>query len=223
MVAPVIGITGPRSGARGPISCIALAISLAGGRPVRLRPGDPVSHGRFQAVVISGGHDVDPVLYADEPQVQPRYDQERDAFESEVICNALVFGQPLLGICRGAQLLNVMRGGSLIQDLNPYRQKTSRRRTLLPLKTVAISSTSLLRYRLDTEVCRVNSLHNQAIDRVGQGMQVNCRDLDGIVQGIEDPDQPYLLGVQWHPEFLLYQARQRRLFDQLVSAVKTRG
>lgn len=219
-VRPLIAITGPRRGACGPRSCIAAAIRWLGGVPVQLRPGDDVPQQRFQGVVISGGHDVNPVLYADEPQVQPRYDAERDAFESKVICDALVWGVPLLGICRGAQLLNVMLGGNLFQDLKPHRRLTSHRRTLLPLKTLCLEQNSQLAAAMAVQRCKINSLHNQAIDRLGDGLRVSARDLDGIVQGIEDARQPFLMGVQWHPEFILYQAQQRRLFRSLVDAAR---
>jgi hypothetical protein len=87
-------------------------------------------------VVVSGGHDIDPVLYAEAPEIHPRYDPERDALESAVIDRALARGLPLLGICRGAQLLNVRLGGSLFQELRSRRVHTSNRRTILPLKTL---------------------------------------------------------------------------------------
>src|SRR5690606_24403116 len=114
---PLIAITGPRRGAAMPRLCVALAVWLAGGRPRQLSPADPVSMQRFHGVVVTGGHDVDPVLYAQESQVLPHYDPERDRFESAIIDDALARGLPLLGICRGAQLLNVRLGGDLHQDL----------------------------------------------------------------------------------------------------------
>jgi putative glutamine amidotransferase len=67
---------------------------------------------------------------------------------------------------------------------------------------------------------RINSLHNQGIDRLGRGLRVSGRDLDDIVQAVEDPERPFLVGVQWHPEFLLYLGRQRRLFRDLVAAAR---
>lgn len=221
MARPLIAVTGPRRGAWGPRACVALGIWLAGGRPVQIRPGNPMTSEHWQGVVISGGHDIDPVLYAAEPEVRPRYDRDRDTFESMVIDQALARRLPLLGICRGAQLLNVRLGGDLFQELRSQRQYTSNRRTLLPLKTLQIVPVSRLARWLAIRHCRINSLHNQAINRLGRGLRIAGRDLDGIVQAIEHPDSPFLLGVQWHPEFLLPWSHQRRLFKHLVQAAQS--
>jgi putative glutamine amidotransferase len=214
---PVIAITGPARGAFGPRLLVALAVRLYGGRPLQVRPGDTPKTLTYQGVVVTGGHDVEPVLYAAEPEVEPNYDRARDALETEVIRDALDRGLPLLGICRGAQLLNVCRGGSLFQDLHSHRYKTSHRWTILPLKTLCVDDAATVIGRLlGPGRRRINSLHNQAIDRVGEGLRVSGRDLDGIVQAIEDPRADFLVGVQWHPEFLIYLSCQRALFRALV-------
>lgn len=226
MAGPVIAITGPRRGAVGPRTLAALAIRLYGGRPLQLRPGDEERRHEYQGVVVTGGHDIEPVLYAAEPEVEPNYDTARDALETAVIRDALRRGLPLLGICRGAQLLNVCRGGSLFQDLRFLRHKTSHRRTLLPLKTLCVPqdptiAQSVVATLLGRGCSRINSLHNQGIDRVGTGLLVTGRDLDGIVQAVEDPSRCFLVGVQWHPEFLLYLGSQRGLFRELVKSART--
>lgn len=185
---------------------------------MHLRPGDAIDTEPLDGVVITGGHDVEPTLYKAEAEVRGHYDPERDAFESAVIERALGDGTPLLGICRGAQLLNVRLGGTLFQDLRKRRHKTSKRRTLLPLKTLCVESGSRLEAILGDTDIRINSLHNQSIDRLGEGLAVSGRDLDDIVQAVEDSNRRFLFGVQWHPEFLLYAARQRRLFHELVDA-----
>lgn len=213
---PLIAVTGPNRGAAAPRALVALGVSLAGGRVVQLRPLEPAPPEPYQGVVITGGHDVDPVLYAEESEVLPRYDPDRDAFESEVIDDAIARGIPLLGICRGAQLLNVRLGGNLHQDLGQIRRRTSNRRTILPLKTLLLEADSMLCALLGARRIKINSLHNQAIDRLGDGLRIAGRDLDGIVQAIEHKERSFLVGVQWHPEFLVPFPRQRRLFDQLV-------
>lgn len=214
---PLIGITGPQRGALGPRVSIDLGIRLAGGKPVHLRPRRPLPEA-LDGVVISGGHDIDPVLYAQESEVKGRYDQERDSFEVKVIRRALDESLPLLGICRGAQLLNVCRGGTLFQDLRERRVRTSQRRSLLPLKTLRVRPETRLRELLGRPELRINSLHNQSIDRLGEGLRIAGEDLDGIVQAVEDPMAEFVVGVQWHPEFLIYLGRQRRLFRALVTA-----
>ena len=221
MARPVIAITGPRRGAFGPRTLVALAVRLYGGRPLHLRPGDEDRLPHYDGVVVTGGHDVKPVLYAAEPEVEPRYDEARDALEVAVIDDALERRLPLLGICRGAQLLNVRLGGTLFQDLTPHRSKTSHRRTVLPLKTLCIRPGTLLARLMGDGTARINSLHNQAISRCGDGLEISGTDLDELPQAVEYPDYgPLLLGVQWHPEFLIFMARQRALFRALVESAR---
>lgn len=203
--------------------CVALAVRLAGGSTVQLSPADPGSTRPFHGVVITGGHDVDPVLYAQESKVLPHYDPERDAFESAVIDDALERRLPMLGICRGAQLLNVRLGGDLHQDLRSRRRHTSHKRTILPMKTLLVERDTRLFELFGSERARINSLHNQSIDRLGRGLRISGCDLDGIVQAVEDPARPFLLGVQWHPEFLLFSREQRSLFAALVRAAERSG
>ena len=225
MARPIIAITGPTRGAFGPRALVALAVRLYGGKPLQLRPGDEDRDHVYHGVVVTGGHDVEPVLYAAEPEIERNYDTARDALETAVIDHALTRNLPLLGICRGAQLLNICRGGTLHQNLRSHRQKTSNRWTVLPLKTLCVQdgseiSDSMLAALLNRGRLRINSLHNQGIDRVGKGLNVVARDLDGIVQAIEDPSRDFLIGVQWHPEFLLYASSQRALFRELVNQAR---
>lgn len=221
MARPVIAITGPQRGAFGPRLLVSLAVRLYGGQPLQLRPGDAGREHRFDGVVITGGHDVNPVLYAAAPEVEPRYDEARDALEVAIIDEALERHLPVLGICRGAQLLNVRLGGTLFQQLRTRRRRTSHRWTVLPLKTLCIRPGTLLAQLMGEGTARINSLHNQAIDRCGEGLSVSGTDLDDLPQAIEHPDHgPLLLGVQWHPEFLIFMKRQRALFRALVESAR---
>jgi putative glutamine amidotransferase len=199
---------------------VQIGIFLAGGKALQLRPGHAKPTIAYHGVVITGGHDVDPVLYAQESEVHPRYDAERDAFESAIINDALERKLPLLGICRGAQLLNVCLGGDLHQELRSRRVHTSNRWTIFPLKTLHIFENSRLHQLLDCDKVRINNLHNQGIDHLGNGLRVSGRDLDEIAQAVEDPTRSFLMGVQWHPEFLIYLPRQRKLFQALVAAAR---
>lgn len=217
---PLIAVTGPSRGGLAPRWLVALGLRLVGARPLMMTPRRPREGLAVDGVVITGGHDVDPVLYAAAPEVTPKYDPERDALESAVIDSALARGLPLLGICRGAQLLNVRLGGTLFQELRSRRKQTSNRWTILPLKTLSVETGTQLHRLLGRSEDRINSLHNQGIDHIGDGLVVAGRDLDDIVQAIESPTHPFLIGVQWHPEFLLYRSRQRRLFGALVDAAR---
>lgn len=172
----------------------------------------------IDGIVISGGDDIDQGLYLpDAPEVAPM-NPRRDRFEIAALERFLPSGLPILGICRGAQLLNVVLGGSLHVDLKPLRRRTSNRRMLLPHKTLNVDADTQLMGILREPQCRINSLHHQAVDRLGEGMVASARDLDGIIQAIEAPAQDFRIGVQWHPEYLPQHRRQRRIFAELCRA-----
>lgn len=229
-VGPIIGVTGPRT--RYPTGWWATRSVLRwlGARPVHLYPGCSahLEH-RFDAIVIGGGDDIDAGLYGEANHELSRCDPERDAFEVDVIGEALGEGVPILGICRGAQLINVVRGGSLFGDIRGDRHLTSNRRTPFPSKTADIERDSRLARVLcaqseppETLSIRINSLHHQAVDRVGKGLRVVARDRDDFTQAIESMCGAWILGVQWHPEYLPYLPRQRRIFAELVHAARSR-
>ena len=152
-----------------------------------------------------------------------RGDQARDELESALIDHADARGLPILGICRGAQLLNVRRGGSLHQDLSDFYTETPQLRTVLPYKSVELAPDSRLATILGRPKCRVNALHSQAIRDPGQGLAVVAREYTTVVQAIEDPTRPFVIGVQWHPEYLPQRPEQRRLFRHLVEAARGVG
>src|SRR3546814_84943 len=134
---------------------------------------------------------------------------------------------PVLGICRGSQILNVFFGGTLHTDIHEIYEKAPRMRTILPRKTIHAVPDSRLHEILDCGSCRVNSLHHQSIDKAGQGLAVVARDEHDIVQGIEDPDATFLIGVQWHPEFLIFnrgqqRSEERRVGKECVSTCRSR-
>jgi putative glutamine amidotransferase len=147
-------------------------------------------------------------------------DAGRDALEMRLIDQAVRRGLPILGICRGEQLLNVYFGGSLKQALKGLYVEDPELRTILPRKRLCVESGSTLLKVLGPHPRRVNALHSQAIDGLGDGLRVAARDRNGIVQAIEHTTLPFVLGVQWHPEYLLQKREQRQLFDELVRHAK---
>ena len=178
---------------------------------------DPAEHTQLDALVVSGGNDIGHELYGGQEMPKAAIDRPRDQLEIRLIERALREGLPILGICRGAQLLSVVLGGSLIQDVRNLRRKTSNRATVLPLKRVRIATDSLIADIFGKSRLRVNSLHHQAIDKTGAGVHVVARDRDALCQAVEcSGRQPApVLGVQWHPEYLLYVPAQLRLFRWL--------
>ncbi|TVS11839.1 MAG: gamma-glutamyl-gamma-aminobutyrate hydrolase family protein [Wenzhouxiangella sp.] len=149
--------------------------------------------------------------------------QARDTLEKGLIAAALERGMPLLGICRGMQLLNVVAGGSLHQDIEGFYEEYPAIRSVLPRKRIEIESDSLLAQTLVTTRVRVNALHSQAIDRLGDGLRVCARESSGVIQAIEGNPDNFAIGVQWHPEYLPQRPEQRALFRSLVKAVNGAG
>lgn len=172
-------------------------------------------------MVIGGGDDIAPTLYGGEVRVGVRLDPDRDALETEVLRGAFERDLPILGICRGSQMLNVVLGGDLHQDAyDVYDSKYYR--TILPKKRVDLLDETLLA-RVTGEAClNVNALHSQAVQRLGEGLQIAARDDGGMIQAIERKSDPMAIGVQWHPEHLFYRRAHRRLFTALVEAALAR-
>lgn len=187
------------------------AVTGAGGVPVILYPEaglaadpDPVLE-RVDGVLLLGGPDLDPARYG-APRARETEEPVavRDDVELALVAAATRRDLPLLGICRGMQVINVARGGTLEQHL-PDRLGTDehRRRTGAFAgneHAVRLAGGSLAARSVGREKARVHSHHHQAVDRVGDGLVVTGRSADGVPEALEDPGRRYLLGVQWHPE-----------------------
>ena len=186
----------------------------------RLTPASGRLNERLGGVIIGGGNDIDPGIYGGDVSSSPSVDPERDSYELEVLAEADRRGLPVLGICRGAQLINVHAGGSLFGDLAPRRKLTSNKGTLLPRKEVSIEPESTLARWIGDTRSFVNSLHHQAVKETGSELRVTAHDRDGIVQAIENTAGPLRIGVQWHPEYLPQRRDQRQLFGCFVSACR---
>lgn len=199
-----------------------MAVTLAGGRPVRItaRRRSPAEH--LDAVIVSGGDDIHPGLYGLEALAEKEYDHDRDELEQHYINYALDHRLPLMGICRGYQLINVVLGGSLHLDIRKMRSKTSNFGTILPRKTVVLSESANIARLTGLSRLKVNSLHYQAVDRVADALRVGGHDLDSFVQVLEHSGDMPILGVQWHPEYLFYMPSHLRLFRWLVERAHER-
>lgn len=188
----------------------------------------------LDGLLLSGGTDVAPERYHEAPHpAVVDVDAARDAFEIALATHALVERLPVLAICRGIQVLNVARGGSLIQDI-PSQLPGALDHNLVspPHEPYALAHevwlekdsllASLMKERLiDADTCEVNSRHHQSVGRLGEGLKVSATAPDGVVEAIEDPSVPFCLGVQWHPENFWRTGEFRPLFEGFVNAAQT--
>ena len=175
--------------------------------------------------IIPGGPDTAPHFFRQEPgwMIGPT-DERRDRFELAIISAAVAAGKPLLGICRGMQLINIFFGGNVYQDLasdkpGTYIQLQQKAPDDMPTHHITIEENTLL-YQLFGSHAFVNSRHHQAIHRVGEGLFVSAKAPDNVIEGIEHP-KGNILGVQWHPESLTaMEPEQIRIFQWLVQAAR---
>lgn len=179
-------------------------------------------------LILSGGHDIDPRLYGEEslPQIGEIWPQ-RDAFDLLLLKEAEKRHKPVLGICRGAQLLNVAHGGSLYQDISyrdePTLKHSQGHTTNLETQTIILASDSYLASLFGEEQLSVNSFHHQLIKTVGKDLYPVAKAKDGVIEAIENGDGS-VLGVQWHPEMLHSSDQQmNKLFSDLITKAMKEG
>jgi putative glutamine amidotransferase len=182
----------------------------------------------IDGLLLTGGGDVRPAIYG--AVAHPLFDAAepgRDEFEIELVRRALDADLPVLAICRGIQLLNVARGGTLIQDIPDELGTTINHRVATPPHAIAhdiwIESSSLLERLMGErfergEACPVNSRHHQAAKTLGEGLITSATAPDGVIEAIEDPTRRFCLGVQWHPENFYRTGEFRSLFEAFVQA-----
>ncbi len=203
-------------------------VTRAGGIAVIIPPQDIDSIGAkkilssLDGLVITGGRDVESSRYGQPPHEQAeKPDRLRDLLEDELVSAAIDMKLPFLGICRGAQVLNVNRGGTLIQHLPDVVGSTKYQlgNANFNMAEIDVEPGSLLSDSLggDTKVTGA-VYHHQAIDRIGDGLSVVARSEDGIIEGIALDGHPFGLAVQWHPE---HTPEDGRLFEALISAANT--
>jgi putative glutamine amidotransferase len=183
----------------------------------------------LDGIFLPGGADVDPASYsADRLPVCDRSDPPRDRVELMLVRWAMEDRKPVFGVCRGLQIINLASGGTLFQDLEgfrpgsikhdyfPFRDGYARDHLAHPVRVV--EGTRLHRITGVIEF-PVNSMHHQAIDRLGTAVVASAFAPDGVIEGIETPDDYFLVGVQWHPEVLIEaDPRMQQLFEEFATA-----
>ena len=199
------------------------AVRAAGMEPVSVLTSGSVSLGSAAGLLLLGGTDVNPKHYgaAAHPETDSP-DDERDAVELELIHEALENDLPILGICRGLQILNVYHCGTLIQHLpDPKRHDPNMENPGSVAHEVTIEPDTLLAAIAGATVWRVNSRHHQAVDQPGERLSVTARaSEDGVVEALERHDKHFVLAVQWHPEDQVGEhPEQLKLFERFRDAL----
>lgn len=211
----------------------ARAILDAGGLPFII----PIVHSheaiqemleRLDGIVVSGGNfDIDPLLYGEQAiEALGELKPDRTQFELDLISRALDRNIPVLGVCGGAQAINVALGGTLYQDIaSQIPAALEHQQGALKDRgghAVTIHDGTLLRRIVGQDGLETNTTHHQSVKRLGAGLIVNATAKDGVIEGLESREHRFVLGVQWHPEFLTDKdLSQRKIFAALVSASKT--
>ena len=222
---PIIGITKPDNEDLLAFSAIWLAVKLAGGSPLVLTASKSnYKNVKINGLLLGGGKDVFPGLYNQPPKKEYMYDQARDEMEVFWAQRARDEGIPALGICRGAQLMNVVCGGNLHMNVaDAYENAVYPDgviRHAFYRKTIHVEPDSLLHKITKREQMKVNSIHKQAVAELGEDLRINARESNGVIQCISHKTHPFFLGVQFHPEFLIYKDIFRDIFTALITASK---
>jgi len=180
---------------------------------------------KIDGLILSGGGDIDPVLFCEEPRPETgSIDPDRDAFELDLAAKAMEAGKPVLGICRGIQVINVAAGGSVCQDItlavnHPYKH-TQQAPRWHPTHGITVARKSRLFAILGVENLRVNSFHHQMVGRLAPGFMISARSGDGVIEAIEpETKTAFCIGVQFHPENMYKQHDVfLKLFKALIAA-----
>lgn len=209
------------------------AVSRSGGAPALLpftldKEAIQSTLSKADGIILTGGGDVNSLIYGEEPHPRSHYqDPTRDEMELETARIALEMGLPILGICRGIQILNVALGGTLIQDIPTQVTGANRHYSvgLAPvlLHNMDIEKDSLLSKVLNCASLAVNSYHHQSVKNPGKGLRISARARDGVIEAIESNEGKPVLAVQFHPEEIAatYPVFQR-LFDWVVGEAMER-
>ncbi|CAN5629295.1 gamma-glutamyl-gamma-aminobutyrate hydrolase family protein [soil metagenome] len=223
---PVIGVT-----TCGRLDDYVQSVERAGGRARVLQVSESPRAliSELDGLLLTGGGDVDPVFYGEDrhPSVQDA-EPGRDEFEMDLVRRALDADLPVLAICRGAQVLNVASGGSLVQDIPSAGHADVAHSVLEPKDAVAhdirVAPGSRLERALGPaagpEGCRVNSRHHQSIKTIGRNLVSAATAPDGVIESVEAPGARFCIGVQWHPENFWRSGEFSPLFDAFLAAAR---
>ncbi|WP_457597290.1 gamma-glutamyl-gamma-aminobutyrate hydrolase family protein [Hydrogenimonas sp.] len=220
----VVVVTGSTRGSRIAWNASRFLLRLFGVKARFFHPGKWDEKARFDGLLILGGVDIDPASYGAGPHpAVKRSEPARDAMEWALLERAGERGVPVMGICRGMQLLNLFHGGTLHPHIHDLGLEHPHPHTPLPLKEVVLDPGTRLHATMGVPRLRVNALHHQAVERVGEGLRRAAHDANGLIQAVEGVAEGFVLGLQWHPEFMPYAWHSRKIFAAFAEAVKRGG
>jgi putative glutamine amidotransferase len=211
---PIIGVTADLDGKIAKIKCDYIkAIRLSGGEPIIITPLNDIDiiSKLINGLLITGGDDLDPNYYGEKPMIELKLvSKKRSDFEFSILKRMVFLKKPILGICYGMQLINVLYGGSLYQDIAlQLSVKSDHRR--------GYHKIYIRKNKFFKEGCYVvNSTHHQAIRRKGKNISVFAYSLDNLIEGIYKRDYPFLVGVQWHPERIMFNRLSTEIFNKFI-------
>ncbi|WP_010272481.1 gamma-glutamyl-gamma-aminobutyrate hydrolase family protein [Paenibacillus senegalensis] len=232
---PLIGVTSSIKEDRLLITGLDYVMSMewAGGTPVvlpNLADAAAMDHiaNSIDGLLVTGGKDIDPTWFGEEPHVKlGEVSPQRDHFEMQMVQRMMKLDKPILGICRGCQILNVTSGGDLYQDIHSQNEgPLLQHYQVAPRYHVShfidVVEGSLLHQISGSQRYKVNSYHHQALRKVADGFEVTARASDGIIEAFESKNHKFVLGVQWHPENLLKKddVYAQRLFQAFIEACR---
>jgi putative glutamine amidotransferase len=243
---PMIVVTGPNKSGFTAWLFTAFNVYLAGGIPRRVTPAEFKGVKDFDGVIIGGGSDIHPDNFKKQPATPVHrplktkikellffpmelvsrltsgdYDPERDKMEQQYIDYALEYDKPILGICRGHQLINARLGGTMYTSTLPVLKENVRIRSPFPRKKVIYTKDeSLIGEIAGDDPLKVNAIHSQAVAKPAEELEVTAREKSGVAQVVESAKSEKVLGVQWHPEYLFYMRAHRNIFNWLVRSAE---
>ena len=194
--------------------------SILGVDLLRVSPDQKVNSSACDGLLLTGGADIHPSHYNETEREGFRHLPARDAMEMDLFHQFKDQGKPIMGVCRGMQMINVCLGGSLHQEISEHFDNTIYPRKYpqkyFYRKPINIKPNTLLSNLFKKEQIQINSLHHQAVKKLGDGLKVNAIEPKGIIQGIEHETIKSIFGVQWHPELMHFSPDQWKLFKHFV-------
>jgi putative glutamine amidotransferase len=192
------------------------ALREVGIEPVLIHPGDSQPIEELDGLLLTGGTDVNSKLYRQEPNdASDQPDDERDALEQRLLESALDRDLPVLAICRGMQLFNIVHGGTIEQHVEGHRQPG-----VAAAHPIGVETGTRLAQAIGPGTHLVNSRHHQIVDQTGRGLRVSARSEEGYPEALEREDKKFAVAVQWHPEDLVdKQEEAKRLFQAFADSL----